>query len=78
MNEIIKVTKKTPIEIALQIDDDGFTTAKKLYKWLELNPAHYARWVKENITENPSAVVIEYSPFNAITSSTGGRPSAEY
>ena len=29
MDEIIVKTNKTPIEIALQIDDDGFTTAKR-------------------------------------------------
>lgn len=30
MNEIINVTNQTPIEIALQIDGEGFTTSKKL------------------------------------------------
>lgn len=44
-----------PIEIALGIDADGMTTARKLYEFLELNPAHYARWCKTNITENPFA-----------------------
>lgn len=28
------------------------TTARKLYEFLELNPAVYARWAKTNITEN--------------------------
>ena len=37
MEEIMNVTNQTPIEIALQIDEDGFTTAKKLYEWLELS-----------------------------------------
>lgn len=78
MDEIMELTKKTPIEIALQIDDDGFTTARKLYQWLELNPAHYARWAKENITENPYADESEYSPLKAKTSSRGGRPTADY
>ena len=54
------------------------THAKKLYKWLELNPAHYARWVKENITENPYADENEYSPLKEKTSSKGGRPTADY
>lgn len=69
---------KTPIEIALQIDDDGYTTAKKLYDWLELNPAHYARWAKDNITENPFADENEFSPLKAKTSKKGGRPTEDY
>ena len=55
MNEILETVNKTPIEIALQIDDEGFTTAKKLYEFLKLNPAHYSRWCKANITENQFA-----------------------
>lgn len=55
MENLVEVVDKTPIEIALQIDDEGFTTARKLYAWLELNPAHYARWARENIAENPFA-----------------------
>lgn len=65
MNEIIQVVNKTPIEIALQIDDEGFTTAKKLYEWLELDPSHYARWCKSNITENAFVEEKEYSPLMA-------------
>ena len=45
----------TPIEIALGIDENGMTTAKKLYDFLELNPGNYARWCKSNILENPFA-----------------------
>lgn len=76
--EIMNVTNQTPIEIALQIDEDGFTTSKKLYDWLNLNPAHYARWIKENITENPYADESEFSPLKAKTSSKGGRPTENY
>lgn len=69
MNEIIKMTKKTkktPIEIVLQIDDEGFTTSKKLYEWLELEQSHYSRWCKTNILENPFAELgIDYSPCGA-------------
>lgn len=43
MNELIETMGKTPIEIALQIDDDGYTTSKKLYEWLELDQSHYSR-----------------------------------
>lgn len=77
-NNIMEVTNKTPIEIALQIDDEGFTTAKKLYTWLELDQSHYARWIKENITENPFAEENEYSPCKAKTSKRGGRPTGDY
>ena len=46
---------KTPIEIALGVDGNGMTTAKKLYEFLELAPGNYARWCKSNITENEFA-----------------------
>lgn len=45
----------TPIEIALGIDENGMTTAKRLYEFLELNPSNYSRWVKSNISENQFA-----------------------
>lgn len=62
----MKVSGKTPIEIALQIDDEGFTTAKKLYSWLELDLSHYSRWCKTNITENEFAEHgKDYSPREA-------------
>lgn len=78
MNDVITITNKTPIEIALQIDDNGFTTTKRLYAWLELDQSHYARWVKENITENPFAEESEYSPCMAKTQKQGGRPTEDY
>ncbi len=56
---------KTPIEIALGIDKDGKTTARKLYEFLEMDASNYSRWVKSNITENPFAeknVDYFYSP----------------
>lgn len=55
MNEILEAVNKTPIEIALRIDDEGFTTAKKLYEFLELNPKNYSHWCKANITDNEFA-----------------------
>lgn len=36
MNELMEQVNKTPIEIALDIDEDGMTTARKLYTFLEL------------------------------------------
>ena len=50
----IKVSQ-TPIEIALGIDEEGMTTAKKLYEFLELNPKNYSHWCKRNILENEFA-----------------------
>nr|DAQ29595.1 MAG TPA: AntA/AntB antirepressor [Caudoviricetes sp.] len=57
MNEIIRnsVDIRTPIEIALDIDNEGMTTARQLYSFLELNPANFSHWCKRNITENEFA-----------------------
>ena len=79
MEVIVLNKKQTPIEIALDIDETGHTTAKKLYEWLELRPADYSRWVKANITENPYAVEgIDYSLFFLFTTARGGRPTKDY
>lgn len=65
MNETMNVTNQTPIEIALGIDENGMTTARKLYEFLELHPAAYSRWLKQNIIENGFAAENEdYFPFN--------------
>ena len=40
----------SPIEVVLQVDEHGMTTAKKLYRFLELNPGNYAKWC--NCVEN--------------------------
>lgn len=62
MNDIFKETfetvdtcKQTPIEIALGVDAQGMTTAKRLYEFLELDPSHYAKWFRKNILENTFA-----------------------
>ena len=57
----------TPIEIALGIDEQGRTTAKRLYAFLELNATHYSRWCRRNISENDFAEenVDYYSPSMA-------------
>lgn len=67
MNEIINETR-TPIEIALDIDSEGMTTAKKLYAFLEMDSSHYSRWCKANIINNEFATENEdyfYSPSMA-------------
>lgn len=69
---------KTPIEIALGIDEDGVTTAKKLYEFLKLNPAHYSRWCKSNITDNEFAEEnVDYWAFT-LNGEWGGQSSTDY
>lgn len=56
MNDIKNKTEmRTPIEIVLDIGEDGMTTARKLYEFLELAKGQFSRWSKTNITENPFA-----------------------
>lgn len=55
MNELETAKMQTPIEIALGVDENGMTTASKLYSFLELNPSNYSKWCKTNITENEFA-----------------------
>lgn len=70
--------EKTPIEIALGIDEQGMTTAKKLYEFLELDGSHYSRWCKSNITGNEFATENEdYFPF-AINGEQGGQATTDY
>ena len=70
MVDLEVIETRTPIEVMLEVDKDGFTTAKKLYKWLELDEGNYARWVKTNILENPFAEEgIEYSSLTKKTPS---------
>lgn len=53
MNDIIKCNSdKTPIEIALGIDENGYTTARALYEFLSGEKSHFSRWAKKNIEEN--------------------------
>lgn len=53
--ELKQAKIQTPIEIALGVDENGMTTAKKLYEFLELDSRNYSRWCKNNITENEFA-----------------------
>ncbi len=55
MNELETTKMQTPIEIALGVDENGMTTAKKLYEFLELDSRNYSRWCKSNIIENEFA-----------------------
>lgn len=60
MNELMNqsftdTSHLTPIEIALGIDENGMTTAKKLYDFLELAKGQFSRWARTNILDNPFA-----------------------
>lgn len=46
------IDMRTPIEIALDIDSEGMTTARKLYDFLGLAQGQFSRWAKANITDN--------------------------
>lgn len=56
MNDMIETKMQTPIEIALGIDENGMTTARKLYEFLELSKGQFSRWAKNNIINNQFAV----------------------
>lgn len=80
MNEItINTANQTPIEIALGIDEEGMTTARKLYSFLELKKADFARWAKTNITENEFATENEdyWRLFIDAETPTGGKIQRE-
>ena len=75
----MEATEQTPIEIALGIDADGMTTARKLYSFLELAPQHFARWCMKNISENDFAT--ENEDYMRLTTNgetpTGGKVERE-
>lgn len=52
MNDMIETTMQTPIEVALGIDENGMTTARALYSFLEMPSQNFARWAKTNIENN--------------------------
>lgn len=54
--EVIFTTDKTPIEVALQIDENGMTTASNLYSFLELEPKNFSHWSARNIKNNKFAI----------------------
>lgn len=72
MNEMILDTR-TPIEIALGIDSEGMTTARKLYDFLELAPQNYARWCKSNIVDNEFATENEDYFYSSSMKNEQGR-----
>ena len=78
MNQLQTKANLTPIEISLGIDENGMTTAKKLYNFLELDKKNYARWCKSNITENEFAEENhDYFPF-VINEECGGQATTDF
>lgn len=71
---------QTPIEIALQIDDNGMTTASNLYAFLELNPSQFSRWCKRNIVNNKFATEnVDYIRFDiSVESAVKGQLKTDY
>lgn len=68
----------TPIEVELGVDENGMTTAKKLYSFLELSPSNYSKWCKTNITENSFAEEnIDYWAF-VLNDEWGGQATTDY
>lgn len=78
-NELaLNTSHQTPIEIALGIDSQGRTTAKRLYEFLDLNKRNYARWCKKNIVDNPFAEEnVDYFPI-LLNEECGGRMTMDY
>ena len=71
---------KTPIEIALQIDSDGMTTASKLYAFLELSPSQFSRWCRKNIVNNKFATEnVDFVRFDShVDSAVKGQIKTDY
>ena len=80
INAMAEPELQTPIEIALGVDENGMTTARKLYEFLELNPAHYSRWCKINILENEFAEEnVDFWVFARDGENPlGGRPTKDF
>lgn len=82
MNDLLNTTtdtsKLTPIEIVLGIDENGMTTAKKLYEFLELNPSNYSKWCRRNILENEFAEEnVDFWAF-VLNNEWGGQATTDY
>lgn len=76
--KIIKTTDKTPIEVMLNIDNEGYTTARNLYDFLGLDKKNYARWTKSNIINNHYAKEnVDYIGF-VINEERGGQATTDY
>lgn len=78
-NSIKGTLSKTPIEIALKIDENGMTTASNLYAFLELEPKNFSRWCSTNIKSNKFATKSEdYIPFAVQEERHNPKPKTDY
>jgi len=50
-----EVVTQTPIEILLQVGEDGRVSSRSVFEFLGMLSNHYARWCKTNILENQFA-----------------------
>ena len=76
MQEVSEVTMQTPIEIALGVDKNGMTTARKLYNFLGLAQGQFARWAKTNIVDNEFAT--ENEDFWRVDIDVEGNKTVDY
>ena len=78
--EIVATTNYSPIEVALGIDENGMTTARRLYDYLELRAGDFSRWCKRNITDNEFAEEnIDYWVFRIDAENpVVGRPTQDF
>ena len=77
----VDTSTQTPIEIALQIDENGMTTASNLYTFLELEPKNFSHWCIRNIKNNKFAIENEdyiVFVFENENPKIGGRPKTDY
>ena len=58
----VDTSTQTPIEIVLQVDENGMTTASNLYTFLELEPKNFSHWCLRNIKNNKLSVFVENNP----------------
>lgn len=76
MQEVSEITIQTPIEIALGVDENGMTTARKLYEFLGLAQGQFARWAKTNIVDNEFAT--ENEDFWRVDIDVEGNKTVDY
>lgn len=77
----VNTSTQTPIEIALQIDENGMTTASKLYSFLELESKNFSHWCTRNIKNNKFAIENQdyvVFVFENENPKIGGRPKTDY
>ena len=69
---------QTPIEMALAVDEQGMTSARKVYSFLKLDPSNYSKWCKNNIVDNEFFEQgIDFTPF-VIDDDRNPKPTTDY